>query len=170
MPRHFAQAWLPEPAASCQQCLSSQARPVPALTSFLGQNDYGIDFCLMLMDREESWKHLQIEFCLSITVKSALHKPAGCHASQLCSWQICHVMSGLRENGKEETLPHTATLLGRMIWKPGFLHTLWLLSFKVLCLYALSRTIILLWSHLKNSTRSSLESVPPSIEPLFCQS
>lgn len=161
VPRHFAQAWLPEPAASCQQCLSSassQARSVPALTSFLGQNVCGIDFCLMLMDREESWKHLQIEFCLSITVKSVSHKPAGCHASQLRNWQICHVMSGLRENGKVER----PSLTQPLYWRE-FLHTLWLLSFKVLCFFALARTIILLWSHLKNLTRSSLEGVASSV-------
>lgn len=58
-------------------------------------------------------------FAFQSLINQRLRKAAGCHASQPCSWQICRVMSDLRENGKGETFPHMATLLERIMHQSG---------------------------------------------------
>ena len=135
--------------------------------SFLGQNSSRHRF---LSNVWWVWRNHESFYKSSFAFQSLLNqhrsKPTGCHASQSCRWQICHVMSELRENGKGETLLYTAAVLEKIVdWsgsqdfcipsdfyqsKPSS-STLW------------AAIIILLWSHLKNWTRSFLEDRASSV-------
>lgn len=160
---------LPGGGYGCSLPADSSAFSLPDASShpFLGQNSFRHRFLSYVWwvqrSRESFYKS---GFAFQSLLNQHCSKPTGCHASQSRRWQICHVMSDLRENGKGETLPRTATVLERVVHWSGsqdfcipsdfcqskpHISVLW------------AATTIFLWSHLKNWTWSFLEDLAPSV-------
>ena len=111
--------WLLVLAASWWHVLRSKADA--SSHSFLGQNSFRHRFLSNVWWVQRNHEGFyKSSFAFQSLLNQHRSKPIGCHASQSCTWQICHVLSDLRENGKGETLPRTAAVLERVVhWSGG---------------------------------------------------
>lgn len=101
--------------------------------SFLGQNSFQHRFLSNAWVRRDCESFYKLSFAFQSLLNQHHSKPTGCHASQSCRWQICHVMSDLSEGWKGRDPPSHSCCTGEacaLIWKRRFLHALWLLSVK----------------------------------------
>lgn len=135
--------------------------------SSLGQNSFRHRFLSNVWwVRRNHESFYKLSFAFQSLLNQHHSKPTGCHASQSCRWQICHVMSDLRENGKGETLPRTAAVAERVVHWSGSQDFCIPSDFyqskpHVSILWA--EAVILHWSHLTNWTWLFLGDLASSV-------